>query len=108
MNSDTPQLFEDFHRDWSHYHGDQPPLAHVLRERAQTPWVRFHALPDSKRYAENEAEQREILRRANVLGAEILGADTLCWLVQCRVEEHPKTYWTAGIRTESTVPRPGR
>ena len=35
-------------------------------------WVRFHALPDSKRYAETEAEYRVILARHNSVMAELV------------------------------------
>ena len=42
-------------------------------------WVRFHSLPDSRRYAENEAEYAELLHRHNVVLNELrrtVGATT--------------------------------
>lgn len=43
-------------------------------------WVRFHALPESKRYPETEADYSEILRRHNLL-LEELSRGTRCYLV---------------------------
>ncbi len=42
---------------------DSRPIGHELRSTAHKTWVRFHSLPESKRYAENNAEHREILTR---------------------------------------------
>jgi hypothetical protein len=41
-------------------------------------WVRFHSLPDAKRYAEDDAERRELLRRQSALGDFALGRDADC------------------------------
>ncbi|VXB44149.1 hypothetical protein [Aeromicrobium sp. 9AM] len=37
------------------------PIGHLVRDDER--WVRFHSLPESKRYAENESEYEELLRR---------------------------------------------
>lgn len=86
-------ILDSFQREWSHHHSKTTPLAHQLRLDGRRPWVRFHALPDSKRYADDEAEEREILRRANALGAEVLDVSADCWLVECRIEEYSTPYW---------------
>ncbi|GHU11141.1 hypothetical protein FACS1894185_3890 [Betaproteobacteria bacterium] len=39
-----------------------PPIAHALKHTAPT-WVRFHSLPESKRYADDEAEYQILLNR---------------------------------------------
>lgn len=47
------------------------PIGHEVggdRER----WVRFHALPGSKRYPEDEREYAEVLRRHNLLLTELV------------------------------------
>jgi hypothetical protein len=93
MSNDTALALDYFHADWSHRYGDQPPVAYVLRAGGQEPWVRFHALPHSKRYAKTPAEQQEILRRANILASEILVSDAGCWLVQCHIESPPTPLW---------------
>lgn len=72
---------EIFRAEWTHHHNGLPPVAWLLRKSPALPWVRFHALPESKRYAENEAETQEILRRANLLADSTLGHQASCWLV---------------------------
>ena len=67
---------------WSAFYDDQVPLAYQLRQRNQELWFRIHSLPESKRYAENESETREILHRHNTVASEILGEGALCvWFV---------------------------
>lgn len=53
------QLTELWERTWPR----AEPLGHALRVEYADQWVRFHSLPESKRYAENEVEYDEILRR---------------------------------------------
>lgn len=65
--------------DWRGFFGDLPPLSFALPKDNR--WVRFHALPASRRYAETPNDEAIILERANTLAAEILGAD-VSWLVQ--------------------------
>jgi hypothetical protein len=51
------------------------PVGHELRCCARATWVRFHSLPGSKRYAEDDSEYAEILRRHHVLLGEMPEAD---------------------------------
>ncbi len=54
---------------WDKYFPNCEPIAPLMREKFSDRWVRFHSLPDSKRYAENEAEYVTVLDRHNhVLG----------------------------------------
>jgi hypothetical protein len=59
------------------------PVGHELRACAPERWVRFHSLPESKRYAENEREYDELVRRHHAVltdlaaGTDALGADEL-------------------------------
>ena len=50
------------------------PVGYELRSCARATWVRFHSLPESKRYAEDDSEYAEILRRHHVLLGEMPGA----------------------------------
>lgn len=59
-------------KTWESFHGTSWPIAYLLRQKRSACWLRFHSLPDSQRYAKNEAETREILHRADVLATEIL------------------------------------
>ena len=47
------------------------PIGHEVRDDHER-WVRFHALPESKRYPEDEQEYAEVLRRHNVLLGELV------------------------------------
>jgi len=46
-----------------------------MRRHLQSRWLRIHSLPDSKRYAENESEFSELVRRHNLVATEILGSN---------------------------------
>ncbi len=43
------------------------PLAHELKHQFSSRWVRFHSLPESRRYAQDENDYLEILNRQNSL-----------------------------------------
>ncbi|WP_271220352.1 DUF3885 domain-containing protein [Streptosporangium carneum] len=47
------------------------PIAYELRDRHADRWVRFHSLPESKRYAETEDEYEIILDRHHRVLAEL-------------------------------------
>jgi hypothetical protein len=54
---------------WADRWGVTPPVGHMLRGRDT--WVRFHSLPESKRYADTTEESDEILRRHHTLLNEL-------------------------------------
>ncbi|AYV44865.1 hypothetical protein CFHF_07370 [Caulobacter flavus] len=70
---------------WARFHEGHRPIGYRLRQGGAANWVRFHSLPESKRYAETDEERGIILRRQNALAAELFASDP-CWLVQ--------THWT--------------
>jgi hypothetical protein len=72
-------------------------LCWMLRSDESLAWVRFHSLPDSKRYPENEAEEGIILSRAYSLGNTTLGMGTSCWQIECRAKELNPPYWDAPV-----------
>ena len=47
------------------------PIAYTLKDLFQNRWVRFHALPESKRYPENDSEYIEVLFRHNTIISEL-------------------------------------
>lgn len=77
----------DFEAFWRVYFPETLPLGYILRERLNERWVRFHSLPQSKQYAENDDERSVILHRANTIAASILGEKEPCWLVTCRYDD---------------------
>jgi hypothetical protein len=60
---------------WARAWGDWRPVSHELPVRGNERWVRFHSLPGSKRYAGNEDEYAEIMRRHLTVLAELLSHD---------------------------------
>jgi hypothetical protein len=86
MHPDT-SIKQDFEREWASFHANRRPLGWMLRSDQSLAWVRFHSLPNSKRYPESDAEKDIILSRAYSLANETLGADVSCWQIECRKEE---------------------
>lgn len=56
------------------------PIGHEVRDDRER-WVRFHALPESKRYPEGEREYAEVLRRHNLLLGELVSRTSPSLLV---------------------------
>lgn len=50
------------------------PLSYELRDAYNDQWVRFHSLPESKQYADSDAEFDEILRRHRTVLCELHGS----------------------------------
>ena len=57
---------------WARAWGDCRPVSYELRGCLHDRWVRFHSLPGSKRYADNEEEYAELIRRHLAVLAELL------------------------------------
>ncbi|MFF3324557.1 hypothetical protein [Streptomyces sp. NPDC002889] len=60
----TPELLAGL---WQERRPSGPPLAHTFRGMYADRWVRFHSLPDSKRYPESDAEYAIVLDRYNTI-----------------------------------------
>jgi hypothetical protein len=58
--------------NWHRSFPDCEPVAHQLRVAFRERWVRFHSLPESKRYPENAAEYATILERHNRILGELV------------------------------------
>jgi hypothetical protein len=50
---------------WANNYANADPIAHELRNRLPSRWIRFHSLPAAKRYAETPAEWEILLDRQN-------------------------------------------
>ncbi|MFD0556470.1 hypothetical protein FB566_1711 [Stackebrandtia endophytica] len=66
---------------WRRRRSAGPPIGHLLRSQYPDVWVRFHSLPQSRRYPENEADYTELLHRHNTVATELF-ADTEVLLVR--------------------------
>ncbi|WP_406862762.1 hypothetical protein ABZO31_20975 [Streptomyces sp. HUAS MG47] len=56
---------------WRERRPSGPPLAHTIRDTYRDRWVRFHSLPESKRYPESEDEYAIALDRYNTVLDEL-------------------------------------
>ncbi len=60
------------------------PVAHLMRAAFPQCWLRIHALPESKRYAETDAERETVLDRYSRFGTALLGERAPCVVIQSR------------------------
>ncbi|MGW0960188.1 DUF3885 domain-containing protein [Streptomyces gelaticus] len=75
---------------WQRRWPDCPPVGYKLRDPYRDVWVRFHSLPESKRYAEDESEYAVVLGRYNTVLDELFaGGDvyviTPVWTTEAEV-----------------------
>ncbi|MGW0908680.1 DUF3885 domain-containing protein [Streptomyces sp. NPDC002853] len=77
-----------------------PPVGYKLRDPYRDVWVRFHSLPESKRYAEDASEYAVVLERYNTVLDELFaGGDVYVifplWTTEAEVPPgHPGAgYW---------------
>lgn len=66
-------MIKELNNFWKKYLNGCEPIAHQLKHIFKRRWVRFHALPESKRYPENELEFQEICSRHRTVLNEING-----------------------------------
>lgn len=76
----SPPSPTEFSKVWRRSFGETPPLGHILRHDFFDYWTRFHALPESKRYADNDDEWSIVLSRANTLASECIGDHARVWV----------------------------
>jgi hypothetical protein len=67
---------------WNEHYPDSPPVGFLLRQTYPERWLRIHSLPESKRYAETEAEYSELILRQNAVATETLGEGSSCYLIR--------------------------
>jgi hypothetical protein len=75
-----------FFEFWRQRFASIPPISSVVRDYNRNRWMRRHALPESKRYADTPEETSEVLRRANAIGSELFRDHPDCWLVHASYE----------------------
>ncbi|MFZ5478000.1 MAG: DUF3885 domain-containing protein [Myxococcota bacterium] len=73
---------------WDERWPDCRPIGHELKWRVTERWVRFHALPGSKRYPDTAEERAEILRRHGAV-LEALGAAGSIYLLRAELSSDP-------------------
>ncbi len=71
---------DHFRYFWQQHFLNCPPISYLFKHRLTDRWFRFHSLPKSKRYAENEADIVELLDRQNTVLLDVIGTG-MCTLV---------------------------
>jgi hypothetical protein len=59
------------------------PIPHQFKHSLPERWFRIHSLPQSKRYADNEAEWEILLHRQNTLASKLFPLDATVYFVVC-------------------------
>jgi len=75
--------------DWDRCFPNCEPIGHHLRDAFQERWVRFHSLPKSKRYPEDDIEYAEVLARHNSILGELAQPDSRVVLVTTGYSRSP-------------------
>ncbi|MEW2127429.1 hypothetical protein AB0891_27340 [Streptomyces sp. NPDC007259] len=76
--SEDGELFSDLLTQWREKWQAEPTGAHELRAERAERWVRFHSLPNSQRYPQNEAEYKVVLERHNTVLDELFTGRDVC------------------------------
>jgi hypothetical protein len=71
---------ESLDRQWATKWAQTPPVASTLRRLHPDIWVRFHSLPDSKRWPDTDAEYRTVLSRHYAV-LDALGLRSECLVI---------------------------
>lgn len=69
--AEDSQRSRSFSQSWQQSWGRAVPIGPSLRDAYTERWVRFHSLPESKRYAESAEERAELMRRQRRLLTEL-------------------------------------
>lgn len=76
--------------NWDREFQDCPPLGFRLRALIPDRWVRFHSLPESKRYPEDEEEYQILLERHNTILGNLTRQSPRVVLVTTGYSETPE------------------
>lgn len=80
---------EEIQKLWRINFGDCPPASYLFKHQLTDRWIRIHSLPESKRYAENDSETAELLKRQNTILFDVIGNDSECFLVGGNYSDSP-------------------
>jgi hypothetical protein len=81
--SPAAEFVEHLNAAWNARWPFSPPIPFLLRSLHPDRWVRFHSLPESKRYPETDAEYATLLLRHHAVLDE-LGAADACVVLSAR------------------------
>ena len=76
--------------DWERCFPGCDPVGHHLCANFPERWMRFHSLPESKRYPDNEAEHAEVLVRHNAILGDLVHPGEQIVLVTMGYSQSPE------------------
>jgi hypothetical protein len=76
--------------NWDSQFPNCPPVGYLLRDAFHDRWVRFHSLPESKRYPEDETEYQILLERYNSVLGDLVAAASRVVLLTTGTSETPQ------------------
>ncbi len=79
----------NFRHFWQQHFPTCPPVSHLFKRALADRWFRFHSLPESKRYADDEIDVAELLARQNTVLLDVVGMGE-CVLVYGNYSSTPK------------------
>lgn len=72
---------------WQSQFSEVAPRGHLLRQSLSRHWVRFHSLPEAKRYAKSDAEYVELLTRHVSVASSIFNAGEQLYVYRAWIDE---------------------
>ncbi len=72
---------EEFNTYWTKTFPKTNPISHLFKHDYSERWFRIHSLPESKRYAANDADWEILLSRQNEIITDLFGVDNTLLLV---------------------------
>ncbi len=72
---------EEFNNHWTKTFPKTNPISHLFKHDYSERWFRIHSLPESKRYAANDADWEILLSRQNEIITDLFGVDNTLLLV---------------------------
>lgn len=79
----------NFQEYWRTNFPECSPVSYLFKDLLKERWFRIHNLPESKRYAENDAERNEILKKQRLVLENIIGEGEECFFVCGCYNESP-------------------
>jgi hypothetical protein len=78
-----------FRHFWQEHFPNCLPVSYLFKRDLANRWFRFHSLPESKRYPEDQIEVAELLARQNTVLLDVIGTDNECVLVSGNYADLP-------------------
>lgn len=91
---------DDFYLFWSTAYPKSLPVSYLIRQHYAERWFRIHSLPESKRYAETDADWQILLHRHRTILADLVSDSTDLLLLSryCYYDNSDDPEYQTGLR----------